>query len=241
MLLIPAIDLKDGCVVRLVQGKFSDKKIYSKDAVKTAKHWARQGAVMLHVVDLDGASTGVLKNIEIVKDILKEVAVPLEFGGGARDLKTIQMLLSLGISRVVLGTKAVEDRNFLKEAFKKCKEKLIVSVDAKEGKVLTKGWQESPKNIDALEFAAQLKDIGFSRIIYTDTSKDGTLAGPNIKDLKTLLKATGLKVIASGGISSLEDIRKLKSLEKQGVEGVIVGKALYEGRFTLTEAIKISA
>ena len=241
MLIIPAIDLQGGSVVRLVQGKLDDKKVYSKDAVKTARHWARQGALMLHVVDLDGASTGVLKNIEIVKEIASQVPVPVQFGGGARKIETIQLLLDAGIARVVLGTRAVEDKDFLKEAFKKFKDKIIVSIDARDGFVLVKGWQGKATSIDALAFAGTLRKIGFNQVIYTDTSKDGTLKGPNIKDVKALLKASGLKVIASGGVSSLEDLRKLKGLEKSGITGVIVGKALYEGRFTLSEAIKMYA
>lgn len=239
MLIIPAIDLKDGCVVRYFQGKLN-KKVYSSDPLKVAKHWVKQGAQFLHLVDLDGAFTGVPKNLKIVKDIVKGISVPVEFGGGVRKIETIQALLDAGASRVVLGTKAVEDKLFLKKAFAKFKDKIIVGVDAKEGKVMIQGWSKGFKNTDACKFSLYLKELGFKELIYTDTLKDGTLTGPNIKELKRLLKATGLKIIASGGVSSLEDLRKLKSLEKDGVSAVIIGKALYEGRFTLPQAIKMS-
>jgi len=239
MLIIPAIDLKDGAVVRFVQGKFS-KKVYSKDPVKVARHWVSQGAKFLHVVDLDGAFSGIPKNLKLVKDIARGVSVPVEFGGGVRNLEAIKNILKIGVARVVLGTKAVEDATFLKKAFLKFKEKIIVAVDAKKGKVMVKGWKAGYKNTDAFKFCLFLKQAGFKELIYTDTLKDGTLSGPNIKEIKKLLKITGIKVIASGGISKLADLDKLKRLENEGLSAVIVGKALYEGRFTLPEALKFS-
>ncbi len=238
MLLIPAIDLKDGCVVRMVCGNLNDAKIYSKDPLKTAKHWVNQGAELIHIVDLDGASTGVAKNLDIVKKITEECSVPVQFGGGIRNIETIDLLCSFGVSRVVLGTKAAVDKNFLTKAFQKFKSKIIVSIDAKDGKVLIKGWQQGYKNLDALALASALKDMGFNELIYTDVSRDGTLTGPNIKGIKALLKKTGMKVIASGGISSLQDISSIGRLEQEGVTGVIIGKALYEGKFTLKQALR---
>ena len=238
-MIIPAIDLIDGKVVRLVQGRLN-KKIYSKDPVKTAKHWERQGAELIHVVDLEGATTGAPKNLNIVKEMIENTNVPLQFGGGVRKIETIASLLDCGIWRVVLGTKAAEDKAFLKKAFKTFKGKIIVSIDALGGRLLVRGWRVSCKNINVLDFAHALKEIGFQQVIFTDTSKDGTLKGPNIREIKKLFKETRLKVIASGGISSLEDLYKLKLLEKQGLGGVIVGKALYEGEFTLTQALKFS-
>jgi phosphoribosylformimino-5-aminoimidazole carboxamide ribotide isomerase len=238
MLIIPAIDLKDGCVVRYVQGR-RDKKVYSKDPVKTAKHWQRQGAKLIHVVDLDGAATGKLKNLDIVKQIIKTVEVPVEFGGGIRKQADIKKLLTLGVFRVVLGTKAIQDQKFLKKAFQEFKHRIIVSLDIKAGKLCIKGWRNTSWHKGALKFCQALKAIGFKQIIYTDVLKDGTLSGPNIKGLKKLLKETGIQVIASGGISSLADIFRLKLLENEGLVGVIVGKALYEGKFTLSEAIKL--
>ena len=238
MLIIPAIDLQGGCVVRLVQGKL-DKKVYSRDAIKTAKHWARQGAKFLHLVDLDGAVSGVPKNIEIIKAVARGVGIPVECGGGIRDLATMKALFKSGVARVVLGTKAATDSVFLKKALDQFKDKIIVSVDARDNLVCIKGWGDKTK-INAAVFIKNLKKLGFKTIIYTDISKDGTLKGPNIKDTKSLLKETGMKIIVSGGISSLDDILRLKVLEKQGVSGIIIGKALYEGRFTLSQALKFA-
>jgi len=237
MLIIPAIDLKDGCVVRFTQGRFNKKK-YSRNPLKTARHWVSQGAKFLHIVDLDGALTGKPKNLSFVEEIVKNVSVPVQFGGGIRDIETIKKILKIGVGRVVLGTKAIEDKNFLKRAFSLFKEKIIVSVDAQKSQLLVEGWQKSKKNLDLLDFVNYLKELGFKEFIYTDTIKDGTLSGPNIKMIKKLLKI-GLRMIASGGISSLEDIFKLKTLEKNGLIGIIIGKALYEGKFTLKEALKI--
>lgn len=239
MLIIPAIDLRGGKVVRLFQGKFNRQKVYSRDPVKVAKHWARQGAKFLHIVDLDGASSGVSKNLDILKKIITQVGIPLEFGGGIRSIEAISKLLSLGVQRVVLGTKAASDAEFLKKAWKKFGEKIIVSIDAKDGLVLTEGWNRATSKT-ALDFAKELKKIGFKQLIHTDISKDGTLAGPNILAIKELLKSTGLNVIASGGISGLSDLLKLYKLKKQGLTGVIIGKALYEGKFTLVEALKFN-
>jgi len=238
MLIIPAIDIKDGCVVRFVHGRL-DKKIYSPDPVKTARHWAKQGAKLIHVVDLDGAFSGKPKNLDMARQIVRSVGVPVQFGGGIRNLRMIETLLDYGIWRIILGTKAAQDRGFLRKAFKKFKDKIIVSIDTKADRILTKGWKSSCRNADILKFAHSLKGIGFKQVIYTDVLKDGTLKGPNIKGIKNLLKETHLSVIASGGISSLSDIRRLKLLEKKGLAGVIIGKAIYEGRFTLSEALKL--
>jgi phosphoribosylformimino-5-aminoimidazole carboxamide ribotide isomerase len=239
MLIIPAIDIKGGDVVRLVQGK-KDQKIYSRDPVKTAKHWCRQGVKLIHIVDLDGAASGKPKNIEAVKRIAKESEAQIQFGGGVRSIDTIQTLLDSGVWRVVLGTKAVEDPGFLKKAFKKFSQKIIVSIDAKNDTIAINGWQENHKKIKVLEFVKVLEELGFKQIIYTDIMKDGTLTGPNIKALKALLKETKMKIIASGGVSALSDIHKLKALETQGVTGVIIGKALYEGKFTFAQALNFA-
>lgn len=226
-------------MVRLFQGRFDQEKVYSSDPVKVAKHWAKQGAKFLHIVDLDGASSGAPKNLEALKNILSEVGVPLEFGGGVRSIEAISGLLNSGVQRVVLGTRAVNDAQFLKKAFNKFGEKIIVSIDAKGAKVLTQGWN-SPSSKTILDFAKELKEVGFKQLIYTDISKDGALVGPNIMGIKELIRKTGLDVIASGGVGGLKDLIKLKSLQKKGVSGVIVGKALYEGKFTLAEALKLS-
>lgn len=239
MLIIPAIDIKDGCVVRFVQGKL-DKKIYSRDPIKTARHWLRQGARLIHVVDLDGAFSGQPKNLDIVKQMVRAVDAPIQFGGGIRNVNIIKTLLDYGIRRIVLGTRAAQDEGFLEKVFKKFQDRVIVSLDAKGDNILTKGWQTKQKNMEVIKFGRNLKDIGFKQAIYTDVLRDGTLKGPNIKGIKNLLKETGLNVIASGGISSLDDISRLRLLEKKGLTGAIIGKALYEGKFTLTEALRFS-
>lgn len=238
MLIIPAIDIKDGCVVRFVQGKLN-KKVYSRDPLQTARHWQSQGAELIHIVDLDGAASGAPKNLDIVKRIAGDLDVPIQFGGGVRTIEAIEKLRNLGISRIVLGTKAVMDKDFLKKAFKKFKDSIIVSVDAHIGHVCVNGWQSKTK-LALSTFVEMLKNIGFKQIIYTDISKDGTLKGPNVKDTKRLLKESKMQVIVSGGISSLDDIYKLKLLEREGLTGIIIGKALYEGRFTLKQALKLA-
>ncbi len=239
MLIIPAIDILDGCVVRLVQGR-TNKKIYSRFPLKAAKHWLKQGAKILHIVDLDGAFSGRPKNLNLVKEIAESVNVPVQFGGGVRSMETIKTLLKAGVWRVILGTKAVTDKVFLKKAFAKFKDRIIVSIDVKDKDVLIKGWKSSGKKTNVITCASFLKDLGFKEVIYTDTLKDGTLKGPNIKGIKEFLKGTGLNVIASGGISCLDDLRRLKELQRQGLVGVIIGKALYEGRFTLSEALRVA-
>ncbi|MCX7927493.1 MAG: 1-(5-phosphoribosyl)-5-[(5-phosphoribosylamino)methylideneamino]imidazole-4-carboxamide isomerase [Candidatus Omnitrophica bacterium] len=234
MLIIPAIDLKDGKVVRLFQGRPSAQKVYSRNAAVIAKHWQKQGAQLIHVVDLDGALTGNIVNIGSLKEILKSVDIPVEFGGGVRDIITIKNLLKQGVSRVVLGTKAIEDKEFFKAAFEKFGDKVIVSIDVKDGKVTTNGWQKI-STIGAIEFAYWLKEIGICKVIYTDITKDGTLRGCNFGGIKEFIEQTALKVIASGGVSSLNDIQQLCLI--CGVEAVIIGKALYENKFTLKEAV----
>lgn len=237
MLIIPAIDIKKGKVVRLVEGRYREK-VYFKDPLRCAFFWQSKGVKMLHIVDLDGARIGRPKNLFWVKKILKNINIPIEFGGGIRDLKTIENLLKIGVNRVVIGTKAV-DFNFLKEAFKNFSKKIIVSIDEKEGNLFTEGWFKKEKGIKIFDFLGRLKEIGFKEIIYTDIARDGTLKGPNIKKIKAILKAN-LKLFVSGGISSLEDIIKLKKLEDYGLEGVIIGKALYEGRLDIEEALRLA-
>jgi len=241
MLIIPAIDIQGGQVVRLTQGNFKARKVYSEDPVKTARHWAKQGASLMHVVDLDGAAAGEPRNLNILKNIIQAVGVPVEFGGGVRKIETIKRLLNLGATRVVLGTRAVEDPGFLKQASRLFKDKVIVSVDTKGLDILVKGWQKKARaGAKVTDFLKVLRQAGFQEFIYTDVRKDGMLEGPNLRDTKRILKESKMRLIVSGGISSLVDIRKLKALEKDGLIGVIVGKALYEGKFTLPQALKIA-
>lgn len=236
-MIIPAIDLKEGKVVRLFRGRFDKKKIYSSNPVSTARHWEKQGAKYLHVVDLDGAKTGKICHLDAIKKMVKAVRIPIEFGGGLRDEKSIKQVLGCGADRVVLGTK-LQDERFLRKVLREFKQKVIVSIDVQDKAVKLSGWQREYKGAGILELIGKLEDIGFKEVIYTDIFRDGTLKGPNIAMVKKILKNSGLSVIVSGGISSLADIYKLKPLGRQGLTGVIVGKALYEGKFTLREAMK---
>ena len=220
--------------------KFDQQKIYSRAPEKVAKHWSRCGAKFLHVVDLDGAACGKPKNLGALKKIVQAVDIPVEFGGGVREIETVECLLRLGVKRIVLGTKALADRKFLEKIFRKFGEKVIVSLDARDGWLRVDGWKNKSSGKKALDFAQELKEIGFKQVIYTDIAKDGMLSGPNLKETRELLKSSGLQVIASGGVSSLQDLAKLKTLQKLGLVGVIIGKALYEGKFTLGEALKIA-
>jgi phosphoribosylformimino-5-aminoimidazole carboxamide ribotide isomerase len=238
MLIIPAIDLKDGKVVRLHQGRFKQASVYSDNPADTARHWEGQGARYLHVVDLDGARRGEICHLEALKKIVNSVKIPIEFGGGLRGKRSIRQVLDCGVERAVLGSK-LQDEDFLRQAFREFKQRVIVSIDARQSVLQLNGWQRGYKNLGILEAAKKLRDIGFRQIIYTDVSRDGTLKGINIAMVKKILKTGKLQLIVSGGISSLQDLRKLKALKSRYLAGAIVGKALYEGRFSLTEALRV--
>lgn len=240
MLIIPAVDIMDGKVVRLYRGDFKKQTVYSDNPRKIAKDWQRQGARFLHLVDLDGALMGECKNLELVIDIAKSLKIPVEFSGGLRKLDLIERALKNGINRVVVGTRAL-DFAFLKKAVKKFKERICVSIDQRKAGLATSGWTKT-KSVNPLDLIKQLENLGVSSIIYTDILRDGTLKGPNLKGASDILKATDISLIASGGISCLDDLRKLKSLSICGrrLAGVIIGKALYEKRFTLKDALKIA-
>jgi phosphoribosylformimino-5-aminoimidazole carboxamide ribotide isomerase len=236
MLLIPAVDLKDGKCVRLTQGKAERAKVYSSDPARMARRWQDEGAKFLHVVDLDGAFSGEAKNLPALKRILEAVTIPIEFGGGVRSLGIIAKLLSLGVDRVILGTVAIENKGLVQKAIQRFgSEHIVVGIDARGGKVAVRGWEKRTE-VTALSLAKRMKALGVQRIIYTDIARDGMLSGPNIPALKEMAKESGLAVIPSGGISSLKDIKKVNAL---GVEGMIIGKALYEGKFTLREALRL--
>ena len=236
MLLIPAIDLRDGKVVRLFQGA-TDEKVYSQDPGAVAARWQAEGAQMLHVVDLDGAFTGTPKNLAGLQAIRASVGIPLEFGGGVRDEQTVRLLLENGVQRVILGTRAAEDLDFVAQMVKHFKERVIVSIDARQGKVQTQGWKATRQDLDASDFARQLKAAGMPEIIYTDTQRDGAMSGPNIPALSSMLDKTGLRIVASGGVSKPQDLVELKKLEPRGLSAVIIGKALYEGTVDLKKAL----
>ena len=239
MIIIPAIDVKNGKVVRLTRGEAHRETVYSNSPIEVAEKWSSLGAQLIHVVDLDGALEGSFKNIDLIKDMVRHVKSKIELGGGIRDEAMIKSALEAGIEKVVIGTKAL-DEQFLFMAAKKFKGRLVVGIDAKDGIVHTKGWVFNTK-MGAIDLARQIKDLGIETINYTDISKDGTLAGPDVSGIKELLDATDLNIVASGGISSIEDVKKMKSLadSHRNLVGIIIGKALYEGTIDLGEAIKI--
>ncbi len=238
MFIIPAIDLKDGNCVRLLQGKKDAVTVYSRDPVATAKKWESAGAKILHVVDLDGAFTGHQKNIDIVLKIRKCVKMVIEVGGGIRDIETVEQLVKAGIERVILGTSAVEDSAFVVEACNKFPGKILVGIDAKDSKVAVRGWEEV-STVGAKELARRVESAGVAGIIYTDISRDGMLTGPNVAAQQEMVKSVTVPVIASGGIATLDDVRNL--LQIKGLWGAITGKAIYSGSLDLKEAIKLAA
>ena len=238
MLVIPAIDLKDGKVVRLLQGRFEEFTVYSHDPVETAKTWQKESARRLHIVDLDGARTGEVKNLTTIRQIVETCTVPIQFGGGLRTREDIASILSIGAKWAILGTRAYEDLNFVKEIIAEFPEQIIVSIDVKYKKVATHGWAET-SNIEDVELIRKLQEVGAQSFIYTDISRDGTLAGSNIEEIKRVLQETGASIFYSGGISTLVDIEKLRALESQGLAGIIIGKALYENKLHLIRVIKI--
>ena len=238
MIVIPAIDLMDGKVVRLTKGDFTTSKIYCDDPVKVAQGWQAKGARRIHIVDLDGAKSGECKNLSVVREIIKGLKIPVQLGGGIRDFDMVQRILDCGVRWAVLGTKALEDENFLKDIVLSFPDRVIVSIDVKDMKICIKGWKESLSN-DIFTFLKSLENIKISSLIVTDIQKDGTLENANVGLFTEICKASTIPIIVAGGISSLEDIRKLSAVE--GIEGVIIGKALYEGAINLEEAIKINS
>ena len=235
MILYPAIDIKENRCVRLVQGDFKAIKIYDQNPLKVAKEWLNQGSKYLHVIDLDGAKSNEMINLETIKK-LSELNAFIQVGGGIRSLDKAMLLLSLGIKRIILGTAALKNPSLLKQLLKDYPEKIAVSIDARKGQVTTHGWQKTSKK-DMLSFAKQLESFGLKTLIYTDIEKDGMLKGPNFEDYALLLKHTNLEIIASGGVTTCDDLKRLKSI---GVHGVIIGKALYEKKLSLEEAFLCS-
>ncbi len=237
MLIIPAIDLKEGKCVRLLQGRAEDATVYSDDPVQTARRWKAAGAEILHIVDLDGAFSGSQRNLDSIKAIRQGVDMVLEVGGGIRTMDTIDLLISMGIERVILGTVAAKDPEFLRQACGRHPGKVVAGIDAKDGKVAIKGWVETTGQ-EATELAKKMKDAGAAGIIYTDISRDGMLTGPNFEATEKMARSAGVPVIASGGISGIEDIKRLLQIE--GLWGAITGKAIYTGRLSVAEAIRLA-
>lgn len=237
MLIIPAIDLRAGRCVRLSQGRKDDVKIYEGNAVEIALSYQSDGAQMLHVVDLDGAfSDSNSRNREVLREIVSQTHLPIQFGGGLRRLRDVEQVIELGVTRVVVGTLAVESAEVLAKLVEKLGSRVCVGIDARAGQVMTRGW-EKRETITAVVLAQRVAALGVERIVYTDVARDGMLAGVNLEQTCKIARESGLRVTASGGVSSLDDIGSLKRVSESGVDSVIIGKALYEGRFSLKEAI----
>lgn len=241
MLIVPAIDLRAGLCVRLRQGRKHEATVYDGDPVKIALSYQSDGARMLHIVDLDGAfSDPNSLNRRVLARIVSAVDIPVQFGGGLRSLEDIEQVVGLGVTRVVVGTLAVESPETLSRALRSFgSESVVVGIDARGGQVMTRGW-EKEESVSATDLAQRVAAAGVERIVYTDVARDGMLSGVNIEQTCTIARESGLKVTASGGIASLEDIQRLKSVSECGIDSVIVGRALYEGRFTLKEALAAS-
>lgn len=237
MEVIPAIDLLDGKCVRLYQGDYQQSQVFSDNPLEVARQWVNQGATRLHIVDLDGAKQGKPTNLQVIAAIAQDIAIPVQVGGGLRNYESVKQILDLGVERVILGTVAVENPNLVAELTKAFPQSIVVGIDARDGKVATRGWLETSQ-VEAIDLAQRMANLGVAAIIYTDIHRDGTLTGPNLTALRQLAQAIAIPVIASGGVSSLTDVLSLLALEPSGVTGVIVGQALYTGALDLTEAIR---
>jgi phosphoribosylformimino-5-aminoimidazole carboxamide ribotide isomerase len=236
MQVIPAIDLMDGKCVRLVQGRFDQATIFSDEPVEVARRWVSEGAQRLHLVDLLGSKNGRPIEIATVSRIVAAVDAPVQLGGGIRSLDTARQLLEIGIDRVIIGTSAALDQTVAESIFGALGERAVLAVDARDGLVAVKGWEETTAET-AIQFAKRMQALGAARVVYTDISRDGMLQGVNTYAVARMAEALEIPVIASGGVSSVEDVRALKLLEPLGVEGVILGKALYTGALSLQEAL----
>jgi len=239
MIVIPAIDLKNGQCVRLEQGLMEKDTVYSDDPAAMARHWQDEGGELLHLVDLDGAFAGVPKNRAAIQAIVAAVDIPTELGGGIRDLETIEAYLELGVDRVILGTVAKENPQLVAEACRRFPGRIVVGIDAKNGLVAVRGWAEVTEK-KAIDLAREMEGFGVTAIIYTDIARDGMMQGPNLEATAALAGAISIPVIASGGVSSLDDIRNLLQIEAAGIAGVITGKAIYNGALNLREAVALT-
>lgn len=234
MIIYPAIDIKDGRCVRLLQGRFDDETVFGSP-VEMAKKWASMGARWLHTVDLDGARSGKSENRRIVSEIAAVTGLPVQLGGGIRTMKDIEEVLGLGIQRVILGTAAVNNPQLVREALQKFPGRIAVGIDAKEGRVAVEGWEKVSSHT-AIDFAKTMEQLGCKVIIYTDIATDGMLQGPNLDAMGEMIRSVGMEVIASGGVSSTQDLIDLKNI---GAAGAITGKAIYTGAINLEEALKV--
>jgi phosphoribosylformimino-5-aminoimidazole carboxamide ribotide isomerase len=239
MIIIPAVDIKQGKCVRLLQGRMEETTQYSEDPLKIAQRWEAEGASLIHVVDLDGAFAKEVKNLKTIQNILSGINVPIQVGGGIRDLKTIEMYISMGVSRIIIGSEALYNPDFVKKACLKFSGRIVVGIDARNGKVAVEGWSRTSET-NAIDLAKQFESCGVAAINFTDIHRDGMQTGPNIEETALLAEAVSIPIVASGGVSTIQDIKNLLKIEFKGVTGVITGKALYEGTLDLKEAIRIS-
>ena len=234
MKIFPAIDIKDKKCVRLLKGNFENQTIYEQSPFDQALKYKEAGLLNLHVVDLDGALSGELVNLQIIKDIIKKLDIKIEIGGGIRSIDKIKAYIDIGVDKVILGSAAIKDPDFLRRACETFKGKIVLGLDAKKGKLSVSGWKETT-NQNAEDYLKNVNSYGFSRVIYTDIDRDGTKTEPNIEETINIAKISPAPVVVSGGISSIEDIKKIKSLNQFNIEGVIVGKAIYDGDINLNE------
>ena len=239
MIIYPAIDIRGGRCVRLTEGRFDAETVFADDPAQMALKWAGLGAEFLHLVDLDGALAGEGKNVPVIERILKSVNIPVQLGGGIRNLETIEKLLDLGVTRLILGSAAVKNPELVQEACKKYPGHIAVGIDAKNGEVAIEGWGQG-SGVAATELAKKMASFGVETIIYTDISRDGMLSGVNVEATAALARACGVPIIASGGVASFEDIRRVKAVEADGVQGCIIGKAIYTGAVDLREALALA-
>lgn len=239
MIIIPAVDIKQGKCVRLLQGRMEDTIQYSEDPLKMAQRWEKEGASLIHVVDLDGAFAKEVRNLETIRNILSNIHIPIQVGGGIRDLKTIEMYIGMGVSRIIIGSEALYNPDFVRDACQKFSGRIVVGIDARNGKVAVEGWSRTSET-KAIDLAKQFESCGVAAINFTDIHRDGMQTGPNIEETAALADAVSIPIVASGGVSTIQDIKNLIKIEYKGVTGVITGKALYEGTLDLKEAIRIS-
>ena len=239
MIIIPAVDIKNGRCVRLLQGRKDEETIFSNDPVKMAMKWNDEGAELIHVIDLDGAFEKSPQNLNSIKKIIESVKAGVQVGGGIRDKKTIRMFIDLGAKRVIIGTEAIKNPKLVKDACKEFPGRIVVGIDARNGMVAIEGWTETTK-IKAVDLAKQFEDCGVAAINFTDIYRDGMQTGPNIKETLIIAENVSIPVVASGGVSNIEDIKKLIQLNKFGVTGIITGRALYSGNLNLKEAIELT-
>ena len=236
MLIIPAVDIKNGKCVRLLQGRMDQETVFSEDPAGMARKWARAGARLIHVIDLDGAFAKHPQNMNAIEKIVQSVDVPVQLGGGIRDIETIRRVIDKGVDRVIIGTRAVQSPEFVNKACDEFPGRIVLGIDARKGQVAIEGWSQTT-HVRAGELASQFENSGLVAINFTDIHRDGMLTGPNLEETRLLAEGTRIPVVASGGVSNLTDIHRLLELESVGVVGVIVGKALYSGSLDLEEAI----